>query len=666
MFLRCHERKKNGKTHRYWSVMESRRVGGGDSVQRQVLYLGEINDQQEGAWRKTIAVFDEQRQTMLQASLFASDREIEPDQVNALSLVMSEMRLLRPRRFGDCWLGCHLWKELGLAAFWRARLGTQRGAVAWEKVLELLAVNRLCEPGSEFAVHRRWFLHSAMDELLDVDFQVAEKDRLYRCLDRILPFKDELCQHLTERWKTLFQARFDVLLYDLTSTYFEGLCEQIPMAKHGYSRDGRPDCRQVVIALVVTTDGLPLAYEVLPGNTSDKTTLKAFLEKIEKLYGKARRVWVMDRGIPTHDTLQEMREEKVAYLVGTPRSLLSQLEKELLERPWESVHEGMQVKLLEKEGEVYVQARSEARQHKEQAMRRRKLKALVQGLNHLKHRMALGEPATPGKSAVRSESIVRGESTAQSQTAARSESAAREKSAAAHAAASRPAAAAQNKSGVSRDQVLKRVAVLQKEAGRIAKFVQVREPLVNEPVNRKTFVCTLDKAAWKQALERDGSYIIRAYMPVNDEGNQEWPAGLEKQAPVLWQWYMQLVHVEEAFKTLKSDLNLRPIHHQIQPRVEAHVLVAFLGYALMATLRMKLKPAASGLTPQAVLQSLAAIQMVDVEVPTTDGRTLLLRRHTEPETEQRMLLEKLNLQLPAQPPPRIRTAQLPPKKAAAN
>ena len=230
------------------------------------------------------------------------------------------MRLLRPRRFGDCWLGCLLWEELGLASFWKEKLGAERGEVPWAKVLQLLAVNRLCEPGSEFAVHRQWFLNSAMDELLGVDFAAAEKDRLYRCLDRILTHKDELCRFLVERWKTLFDANFDVLLYDLTSTYFEGSCAEIPKAKHGYSRDGRPDCRQVVIALVVTTDGFPLAYEVMAGNTSDKTTLKGFLAKIEGMYGKARRVWVMDRGIPTEEVLEQMRKDEVAYLVGTPKA----------------------------------------------------------------------------------------------------------------------------------------------------------------------------------------------------------------------------------------------------------------------------------------------------------------------------------------------------------
>jgi hypothetical protein len=633
MFLRCHLRKKNGKPHRYWSVVESRRLINGQSAQRQVLYLGEINDSQEAAWRKSIEVFDEAKDEPGQACLFPDDRPIPADEVNALSLDMSELRLLRPRSFGDCWLGCLLWRELGLDRFWQQQLGDERGGVPWEKVLQLLAINRLCQPGSEFAVHRQWFIGSAMDELLECDFAVAEKDRLYRCLDRVLSHKDALCRHLVEQWKTLFDARFDILLYDLTSTYFEGGCEHIPKAKHGYSRDGRGDCRQVVIALVVTTDGLPLAYEVLAGNTADKTTLAMFLEKIQSMYGKARRVWVMDRGIPTEATLAKMRREEMAYLVGTPRTLLGKLEKSLLGKPWEAVHEGMSVKLLEQDGELYVQARSSQRQKKENAMRRRKLKKLVHGLNRLKRRV--GKTATSVSGNVATSAAGKAAPPASNE-----------------AVASSPKKASRSPK-IKRDTLLERIAVLRKEAGRIASFVKIRKPAPGEPVNRATFTATLDKAAWKAAMDRDGCYLLRAHVPW-----EQWPAGMEKQAAVLWKWYMQLTHVEESFKTLKSDLSLRPIHHQIEKRVEAHILVAFLGYCLTATLRMKLAASAPGLTPRAALRSLSAIQMLEVHVPTTDGRTLVMPRHTEPEPQQQMILEKLGLALPPQPPPRIREGRL--------
>jgi hypothetical protein len=621
MFLRAITRRKNGKLHRYFSVVENRRVAQGQSVQRQVMYLGEINDSQQDAWRKTLEVFDEDRQAFREISLFPDDRTLPADAVDAVAVKLGEMQLRRPRAFGDCWLACGLWDQLQLTEFWKPRLADPHAGVAWEKVLEVLAVNRLLDPGSEFAVHRHWFLTSALDELLGVDFQAAAKDRLYRCLDRLVAHKEALFQFLQQRWRTLFDARFDILLYDLTSTYFEGLCAGIPKAKHGYSRDGRPDCRQVVIALVVTTDGLPLAYEVFSGNTTDKTTLKEFLAKIERLYGKARRVWVMDRGVPTQATLADMRADGVAYLVGTPKSLLAKLERELLDKPWETVHTGMAVKLLEKEGELYVQAKSDDRQKKETAMRRRKLKALVHGLNHLKRRAGNG----------RREAVSAGTSPAVGK--------------------------GKRRQTLSRDQLLKRVAILRQEAGRVAGFLQVREPAPGEPVNRTTFICTFRRAAWKQALARDGCYLLRAYVPLKD-GTPDWPEGLDQQAPILWQWYMQLTHVEEAFKTLKSDLGIRPIHHQIQPRVEAHILVAFLAYCLSVTLRMKLAAHAPGLSPRAVLAQLHPIQMVDVCLPTTDGRWLIMPRYTEPEPDQQALLAKLRLTLPHQPPPRIRSGNL--------
>jgi transposase len=485
----------------------------------------------------------------------------------------------------------HLWQELQLDGFWRRRLRGQKGDVPWEKVLAILVINRLCDPGSEWRVHRQWYLSTALDELLQCDFAAAGKDRLYRCLDHLLAHKEDLCRHLTERWQSLFDESFDVLLYDLTSTYFEGSCQQIPMARHGYSRDGRGDCRQVVIALVVTPRGLPLAYEVMPGNTLDKTTLKGFLAKIETLYGKARRVWVMDRGIPTEAVLEEMRREGIHYLVGTPRSLLGRYEQKLLEKPWEQVHAAMQVKLLEEGKELYVLAHSRERQKKENAMRRAKLKKLVAGLNHLK-----------------------------------------------------PWRRKDQGKHLKRDDLLKRVEVLKSRAGRVASFVKVQIPEVGEAIDRTTLRFTFERAKWNHALKWDGAYLLRGYLPEQSRHD----------AASLWRMYMQLTQVEEAFRTIKSDIALRPIWHFTQQRVEAHILVAFLGYCLSASLRMRLSRQAPGLTPREALAALGEIRMVELCIPTTDGRELVMPRHTEPEAAALMVLEKLGLELPPQPPPRVR------------
>jgi transposase len=590
MFLRTHTRWKNGKAHRYFSIVENHRIAGrgrdGKRIaQRTVLYLGEINDSQQAAWRKTLDVLDGTGEQPRQLALFPDDRPVPPDALNALQIRLSELKLLRPRSFGDCWLGCWLWGYLELDRFWGQRFQDARGEVPWEKVLELLTVHRLIAPGSEYHLHRQWFLHSAMDELLGVDFQAASKDRLYRCLDRVLEHKDELFGHLRRRWRDLFSAEFDVLLYDLTSTYFEGLCRQNPKAKHGYSRDGRGDCRQVVIALVVTPRGFPLAYEVLPGNTVDNTTLREFLAKIEGRYGKARRTWLMDRGIPSEATLEEMRAAKTDYLVGTPRSKLSKLEQSLTLLPWQQARQDVRVKLLAHDGEVYVLAQSRARQKKESAMRRRKLRRLWDGLGRLR------------------------------------------------------------KNCRDRDRLLERLAVLKHEAGRAAHLVEIHVPPPGQPVNEQTFRYRLKRDAYRQARRRDGSYLLRTTLPAEEP---------EK----LWEQYMVLVEIEAAFRCLKSDLAIRPVFHQLDHRVEAHIFVAFLGYCLAVTLRNLLCPHAPGLTPRAVLEKLGTIQMVDVQMPTTDGRWLTMPRHTQPEPEHQMILAKLGLSLPPQPPPRITAGQV--------
>lgn len=583
MFLRSYKRIKDGKEHRYFSLVENRRLQSGKVAQRQVLYLGEINDGQQAGWRKTLDVFDEQQQRYTPLNLFPEDRTVPAESLNSVQIKLNEMKLRRARPYGNCWLGCELWRQLELDRFWEEKLPKGRESVAWPQVLQLLTVNRLIDPGSEFRLHRQWFDQSAMDALLGLDFAVAEKDRLYRCLDRILAHKQDLFIHLRQRWKDLFEEEFDVLLYDLTSTYVEGEAERNPKAKYGYSRDGRPDCKQVVIALVVTPRGFPLAYEVMDGNTSDKTTLRDFLKKIESAYGKAKRVWLMDRGIPTEAILTEMRdpEREMFYLVGTPRARIKQYEKQWLDLPWQKVRESVEVKLFAQEGELYVLAKSEGRQAKEMAMRRKKLARLLRKLR------------------------------------------------------------AMRRSCPKRDQLLMRIGSAKTEAGRAFQFVTIQLPGARQEVTRETFRFQLDKTKLKEAELRDGHYLLRTNLVAED------PA-------VLWERYMQLTRIEAAFKCLKSDLGIRPIYHQREHRVEAHILIAFLAYCLTVTLKYQLQVHASGLTPRAVLEKLAAIQMLDVEFPTADGRCLVMPRYTEPETEQKILLHQLKLMLPQQPPPRIR------------
>ena len=358
-------------------------------VQRQVLYLGEIHSSQAAAWRQAIEVFDTASGEPRTLALFPEDRcAAVADDASGVRLCLSALKLYRPRQWGACWLAGQLWRELQLDRFWADRLPPSRKGTRWDQVLQVLVAYRLIAPGSEWKLHRDWFGNSAMADLLGADFGLAEAHKLYACHDRLLEDKDALFAHLVGRWRDLFNARFDVLLYDLTSTYFEIDAAQLPEGdkrRHGYSRDHRPDCPQVVIALVVTPEGLPLAYEVLPGNTADNQTLRQFLSKIETQYGKARRVWVMDRGIPSEAVLAEMRQSDppVRYLVGTPKGRLTRLEKHLLDQPWQEARKGVQVKLLAQDGEFYVFAQSADRVLKERAMRRRQLKWLWQRLNRL-------------------------------------------------------------------------------------------------------------------------------------------------------------------------------------------------------------------------------------------------------------------------------------------
>ena len=585
MFLRATTRRKDGKVHRYWSIVESRRLPGGRIRQRHVLYLGEINSSQAQAWRRSIEVLDEHAQVSRSLSLFPEEAAVGiGDDESVVGLRLSALRLRRPRQWGACWLALKLWETLGLDRFWSQRLARSRKGTRWEQVLFVLVAYRLLSPGSEWRLYRQWFGQSALADLLGADEALADIHKLYACHDKLLEHKRAVFEHLVGRWRDLFKVEFDVLLYDLTSTYFES---NPPFAdedkrRYGYSRDKRSDCVQVVIALVVTPEGLPLAYEVLPGNTADKTTLRNFLERIEAQYGKARRVWVMDRGIPTEETLEQMRrsDPPVHYLVGTPKGRLSKLEKALLLKPWQEARPGVQVKLLPQDEEMYVFAQSEDRIAKERAMRQRQLKRLWARLKQLSRMTLTGKELLMKLGAARH----------------------------------------QYPSGWR----LVEVTVDDKDA---------------------TFSYQLKRDKLRQVRRREGRYLLRTNLTASDPAQ-------------LWRYYIQLTQVEEAFKNLKGDLAIRPIYHQHESRIEAHIFIAFLAYCLHVTLAQQLRPHAPGLTPRSVLEKFGAVQMIDVEIPTTDGRTISLTRYTEPERELHLLLKCLNLQLPAQPPPKISTAQV--------
>lgn len=496
---------------------------------------------------------------------------------------VDQISLHRCRQFGACWLASFLYYDLRLDWFWAERLPTSRKGTRWDLVLQTLVVYRLLAPGSEWFLHRHWFESTAMADLLAEDFGLVEIHKLYECLDQLCAYKNELMVHLKQRWIDLYNAQFEVLLYDLTSTYFESnppFPEDQPLRRFGHSRDKRSDCVQVVIALVVTTDGFPVAYEVMKGNTSDKTTLRPFLDQVEKLHGKAKRIWVMDRGIPTEEVLESMREEGVQYLVGTPRGRLSAMEEQFLAQPWQQARPSVQVKLIQEDQELYVLARSADRQGKERAMRRRKLKLLIKRLKELQAMK------------------------------------------------------------LKRDELLKKLGAAEAEAGRVVRGLVEIE--VAEGSTQLSFSLRRDKL--RIARRREGQYLLRTNQVNSDP-------------KTLWEQYLQLGRVEEAFRDLKGDLAIRPIYHQLDKRIEAHIFVAFQAYCLHAHLHRRLKDVALGLSPRSVLEKLGTLSMVDVHLPTSDGRKIVLSRWTEPEAEVQLLLSALRLGLPKQAPPRITSSQ---------
>jgi transposase len=588
MFLRPNRRGKDGKDHTYWSLVETVRTPDGPR-QRTLCYLGELNGSAQARWLRTIEVFNEQGEAE-QLQLFPSQVE-SPDDPQVARVLLHKVRLERTRQFGACWLGLELWKHLALDRFFEECLDEHEADVPWSRVAAVLAINRLCAPASELAIEERWYPATALDDLLGIEEGKINDTRLYRCLDRILPNKTKLERHLKQRYGELFGAEFDVLLYDLTSSYVEGAAEKNPMMRRGYSRDHRSDCEQMVIALIVNSEGFPFSYETFDGNRADVSTMETVLRMVERKYGKARRIWVFDRGIVSEENLQAIRRRGGQYLVGTPRSQMKRFEEELLKDDWIQVRPEVEVKkvAIPQGAETFILCRTSGRKEKEKAIRNRFSARMEEALKRL-------------------------------------------------------AAAIETGRLRDRHKMERRLGRIQASHPQVSDLHEVA--LRDGPDGvRLHWAIKDDRRVWREL--REGAYMLRTNLQAGT-------------AEELWRQYMQLTEAEASFRALKSELSIRPLFHQLEPRVKAHVMVAFLGYALWVTLKHLLRrrepvvprPSASGvgnaqpMSPMKALALLATLQSADIVLPTTDGREIRLRRITEPTGEQKMLLQQLRLNLP--------------------
>ena len=589
MFLRPNRRSKDGKDHTYWSLVETVRTPDGPR-QKTLCYLGELNASAQTRWLKTIEVFNEQGEVQ-QLKLFPSHVEAPADDPQVARVLLNKVRLERTRQFGGCWLGLELWRRLELDHFFEEAVDEQEADVPWSRVAAVLSINRLCAPGSELAIEERWYPSTALDDLLGIEEGKINDTRLYRCLDRILPHKTKLERHLKQRYGELFGAEFDVLLYDLTSSYVEGAAEKNPMMRRGYSRDHRPDCEQLVLALIVNSEGFPFSYETFDGNRADVSTMETILRMVERKYGKARRIWVFDRGIVSEENLQAIRKRGGQYLVGTPRSQMKQFEEELLKDDWTRVRPEVEVKkvAIPQGEETFILCRTSGRKEKEKAIRKRFSTRMEDALKRLAKTIETGR--------------------------------------------------------------LKDRYKMERRLGRI----QASHPQVNDLYElalrdtpegvRLHWRIQEDRKIWRGL--REGAYMLRTNLQAGT-------------AEELWSRYMQLTEAEASFRALKSELSIRPLFHQLEPRVKAHVMVAFLGYALWVTLKHLLKrrpaiapqPSTSGidhaqpLSAMKALALLSTLQSADIVLPTTDGREIRLRRITEPTAQQKSLLQQLGIGLP--------------------
>jgi transposase len=589
MFLRPNRRTKDGKAHSYWSLVETVRTPDGPR-QRMLCYLGELNSSAQARWLKTIEVFNEQGEAQ-QLKLFPSQVEPPPNDPQVARVLLNKVRLERTRQFGSCWLGLQLWKRLELDRFFEETVDEHGADVPWSRVAAVLAINRLCAPGSELAIEERWYPSTALDDLLGIEEGKLNDTRLYRCLDRILPHKTKLERHLKQRYGELFGAEFNVLLYDLTSTYVEGAAEKNPMMRRGYSRDHRPDCEQMVIALIVNSEGFPFSYETFDGNRADVSTMETILRMVERKYGKARRIWVLDRGIVSEENLRAIRKRGGQYLVGTPRSQMKQFEEELLKEDWTQVRPDVEVKkvAIPQGEETYILCRTAGRKEKEKAIRNRFSARMEDALKRLAKTIETGRLK-------------------------------------------------------DRNKMERRLGRIQASHAQVSDLYDLALRDTRDGV-RLQWSIKADRKLWHGL--REGAYMLRTNLQAGT-------------AEELWSRYMQLTEAEASFRALKSELSIRPLFHQLEPRVKAHVMLAFLGYALWVTLKHLLKrrgaiapqPSVSGatnlqpLSAMKALTLLSTLQSADIVLPTTDGREIRLRRITEPTAEQKALLQQLGLTVP--------------------
>ena len=625
MFLRATKRFKDGKAHCYWSLVESVRVGR-RVFQRQALYLGELNDSQRAEWQRTVEAFDENGKPQ-QMKLFPENRAPGTDDDSVVRIRTDRLVVKNLRNWGEVWLGTVLWDKLGLDDFWKARLSSSRKGTDWLSIMKAIVLYRFTDPGSELRMHSNWMANTAIEELIGSG-ALTGRSTLYSCLDRMIwpsdewrkpraerrnSFKDELFHYLRDRWAGLFGSTCDVVLFDLTSTYFEvdgTKALESELQRYGYSRDKRGDCLQVVVALVLTPDGFPLAYEVMPGNTNDRETQMPFIKRLEAKYGRIGSLWLMDRGVPTEKTLKAMREGGYKYLVGAPRGHLKVLGDRLAKAEWQNVQDGISVKVArldseagtsasgtvgESSGDTFVLTRSTARSLKETSMRVKKLRGAMKTLFAVDERI--------GRVRWRKAGPVKRE--------------------------------------LSRDELLKRLAVAEAKAGRAWKMISITLPKEGQKVTPETFHWHLDWDRIDEARANDeGTYLLRTNLPECDP-------------KTLWKRYMIQGEIEYAFRELKNDLGLRPVYHQLDDRIEAHVFTAFMALCLFQTLRAIARERAPGLTPRQIVEKFRTVKMVDVVMPTTDHRIVTLPRYIEPKKDVAILLDRLGLTLPEQPPPKV-------------